>query len=60
MKQDLNKTEKECIVIFGGISGLENPDDSTSDVDIAPTRFLTEEEINEILNTKNQYKAEKS
>lgn len=60
MKQGLNKTEKECVVIFGEISEPATLDNPASDVDISSGRFLTSEEIDEILNTQDRYKTEKS
>ena len=54
MKKGLNKTEKKCILVFGGIYGHETLDNTESDADITPARFLTDEEISEILNTTNQ------
>lgn len=60
MNQGLNKTEKECVVIFGEISEPATPDNPASYVDIPAGRFLTDEEIDEILNTQNRKKTEKS
>ena len=60
MKQGRNTTEKECILMFGDISGHEAPDNPTYEVDITSARLLTAEEIKEILNMTNQYNTEKT
>ncbi len=52
MDVKLSKAEKECVIIFDGIRAHDNVEDENGPEDnIPPARFLTTEEIVDILNT---------